>query len=1033
MPRNANQSKQSNYSMDFDSASSNYIDCGNDSSLDITGALTISFWIYGQTNATHNGVITKTPNTTSISSSAQYHIQFQSSNQLRFVVTGCDLKAGTETTGTVPTVDVDSWQHFTMTWNGSNEMIVYKNGIEVATKTQSTTIVSNTSDLIIGHRLGYGYLDGKIDAVAIFDYALSASQVTTLWGGGTSVSNPMALPSPPIAYYPLGGSAAAFRTPVNTGDQWLIENNAIGDYVFDFSSDVINTNSLGISGANSRTISCWFNADSTSNQNIIGFGAASQGNYFTIAIYNSNIFAHTWNQGGVGGDLFGSAVTAGKWHLAVMTYDGTNLKISLNGGTYATTTASLNTTNSIFKIGSSYYTAWNLFSGKISNTKVWNTDLSQAEVETLYNYGSPIRTLANIPQSSNLKAWYKLDASEVYNNTSTEWSIDNNQNPSAYSSSLDFDSASSDYIDLGDLSNIGISNASAVSVSLWFNKNANGNYLLFDLLEGSSRIALQSYQANRLYIYINNRNYNVSTTAANGDWHNIILVFDGSGAANADKLKLYFNGSNITGGTYSGNVPASVGAFTSSMTSNIGRTPSTAYFNGSMSNASIWNTALTSTQVTELYNSGTPSNLSSHSATSNLISWWKLNNTTTGIEDSKGSNNGTNNGATEYTGFVNTLVGESSGMTQANLVQSDLSFTSGYSPYALDFDGTNDYIDCGDSDDFSFGDGSTDSPFSVSAWVNPDAVEYAGIVAKYVTGGWEWLLYLLDNNFLKFLLLNNNTSGNSIALTTDVAIPINTWTHVSATYNANGEPNGIDLYINGSLQSLVTESTSGTYQAMTNTTAPLQIGTWNGNFRPINGQISNVSIWDVKLTPTQVSEIYNEGVPQNLLNHSAVSSLVSWWQLGSNSSFDGNDWIVADEKGTNNGTSVSMPVGALTNGVGTTANGVSSGMSEGNLVGDAPYSTANALSTNMVITSRVSGVSDAAITTGGTGYVTGTNIATTGGSGTNCTINITTVSGGVITAITINNGGSNYVIGDVLTISGGNGNATITVSGLNTP
>ena len=87
----------------------------------------------------------------------------------------------------------------------------------------------------------------------------------------------------------------------------------------------------------------------------------------------------------------------------------------------------------------------------------------------------------------------------------------------------------------------------------------------------------------------------------------------------------------------------------------------------------------------------------------------------------------------------------------------------------------------------------------------------------------------------------------------------------------------------------------------------------------------------------------------------------------------------------------------------------------------------------MVVTSRVSGVSDAAITTGGTGYVTGTNIAITGGSGTNCTINITTVSGGVITAITINNGGSNYVIGDVLTISGGNGNATITVSGLNTP
>jgi hypothetical protein len=50
-----------------------------------------------------------------------------------------------------------------------------------------------------------------------------------------------------------------------------------------------------------------------------------------------------------------------------------------------------------------------------------------------------------------------------------------------------------------------------------------------------------------------------------------------------------------------------------------------------------------------------------------------------------------------------------------------------------------------------------------------------------------------------------------------------------------------------------------------------------------------------------------------------------------------------------------MPVGALTNGVGTTANGVSTGMSEGNLVGNAPYSTANAISSNMAVTARVTG------------------------------------------------------------------------------
>ena len=70
-----------------------------------------------------------------------------------------------------------------------------------------------------------------------------------------------------------------------------------------------------------------------------------------------------------------------------------------------------------------------------------------------------------------------------------------------------------------------------------------------------------------------------------------------------------------------------------------------------------------------------------------------------------------------------------------------------------------------------------------------------------------------------------------------------------------------------------------------------------------------------------------------------------------------------------------------------------------------------------------------AITTfvGGTGYVSDTGVATTySGSGTGATVDIV-VSGGVITAVTINTQGSGYTDGEVLTIVGGNNNATITI------
>ena len=161
-----------------------YVDCGNPTSLQITGALSISFWLYGRNNATHTGIITKTPNTSSLGSATQYHIQFQNSNRLRFAVRGCDLYAGTETTGTVPTVVAGVWQHITMTWNGSDTMTIYKDGAQVCTKVQSTTIVSNTSPVWLGRRAGFGHLLGKLDEVAIFNTELSSSNVTSIYNSG---------------------------------------------------------------------------------------------------------------------------------------------------------------------------------------------------------------------------------------------------------------------------------------------------------------------------------------------------------------------------------------------------------------------------------------------------------------------------------------------------------------------------------------------------------------------------------------------------------------------------------------------------------------------------------------------------------------------------------------------------------------------------------------------------------------------------------------------------------------------------------
>ena len=169
-----------------------------------------------------------------------------------------------------------------------------------------------------------------------------------------------------------------------------------------------------------------------------------------------------------------------------------------------------------------------------------------------------------------------------------------------------------------------------------------------------------------------------------------------------------------------------------------------------MSNVAVFDKQFTSTEVATLYNNGAPETNISESP----VSWWKLNNLTTGIQDSVGSNDGTNNGAIKVNTFVSkealysedlpgqaladnnvsVLNGDSSGMTTANLVTSNISRTQPYSNYSFNFDSAvSDYFDLGGlqgtalqpSDATLISDG-----FSVSVWVNVDDTSSTNITSN---------------------------------------------------------------------------------------------------------------------------------------------------------------------------------------------------------------------------------------------------------------------------------------------------------------
>ena len=944
MPRNANQSKQSNYSMDF--TASDKISLG--SSVDLGINSSVSLWI-------------NMPNTPTIyiplgeDSYLADYLMYVSST-LIYIVIGNVYKTYTHSFNT------NQWYHIVIVRQGDS-IEVFKDNTSLGTQTGFGTSVTTKIDTIGAKTNGNNTFIGLIDAVAFFDYALSSSQITTLYGTGSAIGNPMALPSPPIAYYPLGKSA--------WNGQYLAENNAIGDYVFDFltSNSYIDTNFTLPASYTSYSYSIWYKQTSsfTGDNYLIGNwnqGSSAIADMRVSVRFNGGtklrIITGNNTTGYQTPDLdVSSLLLDGNWHHIVVTVVSGEIKLYIDKNLEAThsnsnivTGIAANRSYTLGFSGNTTYAGY-LDNSQLSNFQIFNTALSATDVETLYNYGSPIRTLANIPQISNLKAWYKLDASEIYNSTSTEWSVDNNKYPSAYQSSLKFVASELDRIDIPH--DTILNPSSNYTFSIWFNPTSSNSN---STLVGSSAIS----RGINMYYPPNNTKvvfYHKTSTANESfdivfpdspvdTWNNITVTW----SASTGIIRAFINGKyvsqkeNISDIVWSGTLK--IGQYTSYAW----------YFDGQLSNLAMWDITLTDGfsgtpttgdiaggQVAEVYNNGQPQT----SITGSPVGWWKLNNGGKFITDSSGNNfTGTNHsgdlqtgGAIEYAGFVSKLAGDSSGMSQANLVQSDLQTVAPYSKYALGFDGTNDYISCGNDSSL------VPSSLTISLWFKTSgSASTAPRLLNKSYGGSPYDSYFIriNNGVLNFKI---GVSSASVQIAGTTNVVDGNWHNVIGTYDGSQ----LKLYLDGNSEATpISETRAIVGNTSYNLTLGCELGAYGFSW-PFTGSMSNVSLWNTSLTSAQVSEIYNEGLPGNLNSHSAYSNLVSWWQLGENSSFTSN-WICADEKGTNNGESQNMGVDALTNGVGTTANGTSTGMSEGSLVGNAPYSTANALSNGMAVTAR---------------------------------------------------------------------------------
>jgi hypothetical protein len=218
--------------------------------------------------------------------------------------------------------------------------------------------------------------------------------------------------------------------------------------------------------------------------------------------------------------------------------------------------------------------------------------------------------------------------------------------------------------------------------------------------------------------------------------------------------------------------------------------------------------------------------------------------------------------------------------------------------YSTNFDGVDDYVDCGDSDVFSFGNGTTDSAFSLSFWVRFASVGSGntGIMGKDSNATDREYQVWMSATAFRFRLFDDSTGG-TMTKTLSALPSATTWYHVVCTYDGSSTVGGMKIYLNGAVPSQ-TDATFGTYTAMENTGSPFTIAHVASKY--LTGHIDEVSLFDIELSSAQVTAIYDGGNPTNLAGH---TGLIGWWRMGDSGGFP----IINDNStNTNNGTCQNM-------------------------------------------------------------------------------------------------------------------------------
>ena len=733
-----------------------------------------------------------------------------------------------------------------------------------------------------------------------------------------------------------------------------------------------NASELNVTGA--ATYEAWVRPDALTGvqQIIVGNYRADNATGYALYLGSDNKFGFIApTAGGTGTITATNTATAGQWYHVVGVYTGSAVKLYIDGDFQGQSTG---LSGNISHSGASHMIGGSplgtlTFNGAVDNLRVWNVERTAAEVRDgmtgAYDYdttdliaqytfddvsGTTIRDNTTIQTNGTIASSAKIVDSgsgdaQIVNHLGNALSFDGTNDNVAFSSG------------------VGPTGSAARTIMLWAKTTSDTDQTLASYGNSSGTgtafaLGLNNWDTSGgghgVTAHLGNAaiTFTPLTATNDGQWHHYAVVVPGSaadGTVSLRDLELYQDGHRLTTisalfsnddraiNTGGGNL--NLGSWFNAST----------FFNGSMSEASVWSTALTAGQISDYMTTSLGGD------ETGLSGYWKLNEGTgqTVADSSVNSNSGTlgsstavatddptwhSNAPTLEGSFLNIAEGSSA---SGHMTSADVSGTATYTAIGspqngdLDLDAATGQWTYTPNDNYQGADSFTirasgatsgvdDETVSVDVGKDPTlSTDYSlnfdgnndvvaisdvtniGTSALSVelwmktTGASETMFsYAVTEpgNVLSAHEAAFHTSGSTLIFTannatgaslTNAGVTDGAWHHVAATYDGTSTR----LYVDGALKTTGTGA-SGTLTAGGTIVLGQDQSAVGGSFQAGNafaGEMNGVRVWDTVRTDAEITANYDKQL------NGDETGLVGNWQFD-----EGSGAIAEDTSGNDN-------------------------------------------------------------------------------------------------------------------------------------